>query len=279
MVDTDLAPETVPLSEADVEACLALSREADWNQTAQDWRHFLTQGSVFGRRERSGHLVATAALLPHGGEAGDAAWISMVLVTRAFRRRGLADGLMRRCLDAARERGLEPWLDATPDGALVYARLGFHETGLDLVRMRRPGATAAAGGAESGDLDDLEARDRATLRLERRDLLGALARRPGSRVVGRRGGAVALLREGDRARHLGPLYAADEEAAIALCAAVLAQEPGPLLLDVVAERAALAAWLGARGFAVERPFARMRLSATPFPPPPALMAVAGPEFG
>jgi GNAT superfamily N-acetyltransferase len=275
MVDTDLAPETATLSDADVEACLALSREADWNQTARDWRHFLTQGTVFGRRERSGRLVASAALLPYG----EAAWISMVLVTRAFRRRGLAEGLMRRCLEAARARGLEPWLDATPDGALVYARLGFHETGLDLVRMRRPGATAAAGCAESGDLDDLEARDRATLRLDRRDLLGALARRPGSRVVGRRGGAVALLREGDRASHLGPLYAADEEAAIALCAAVLALEPGPLLLDIVAGRAALAAWLGARGFAVERPFARMRLSATPFPPPPALMAVAGPEFG
>ena len=48
-------------------------------------------------------LVATAALLPYS--AGNA-WISMVLVTADFRRRGIATKLVDACLDAATRRGL-----------------------------------------------------------------------------------------------------------------------------------------------------------------------------
>ena len=111
---------------------LALSTEAQWNQNEADWRFFLGQGTVYGVRADGGRLVATAALLPYG--AGNA-WISMVLVTAKWRRRGLATRLVDACLDVAIKQRLTTWLDATPAGARVYGPLGFTPT-LQLRRLR-----------------------------------------------------------------------------------------------------------------------------------------------
>ncbi len=68
----------VTLGADDAREGLLLSTEAHWNQNEQDWRFFLTKGTVFGVRDGDGRLIATAALLPY---ASDNAWISMVLVT------------------------------------------------------------------------------------------------------------------------------------------------------------------------------------------------------
>ena len=73
-----------------------LSTEAHWNQNEADWRFFLSKGIVFGVRDGAGRLIATAALLPYS--SGNA-WISMVLVTESWRRRGLATRLVDACLD------------------------------------------------------------------------------------------------------------------------------------------------------------------------------------
>ena len=92
----------VELDVDDAQAGMALSTEAGWNQNEADWRFFLSQGVVFGMRDGA-RLVATAALLPYS--AGNA-WISMVLVTADFRRRGIATKLVDACLNAAARRGL-----------------------------------------------------------------------------------------------------------------------------------------------------------------------------
>src|SRR6202012_5671880 len=130
MAGTDETP-IVELGVADAKAGLALSTEAHWNQNEADWRFFLDQGIVFGVRHRA-ELVATAALLPYS--LGNA-WISMVLVTASWRRRGIATRLVDACLDAATKRGLTTWLDVTPAGANVYGPLGFTPT-LQLRRLR-----------------------------------------------------------------------------------------------------------------------------------------------
>src|SRR5436305_2372791 len=130
---TDLALEIEELSIADAPAGLALSDEAGWNQTLDDWRCFLGQGTVFGMRDAEDRVIATAALLP----APPVTWISMVLVSAKWRRRGLANALMTHCIETARARHLEPWLDATPAGAAVYRPIGFAEKGLNLARLRR----------------------------------------------------------------------------------------------------------------------------------------------
>ena len=75
-----------PLRESELEDAAALVREAGWNQNAADWRTFLALGNVHAVRSE-GRVIATAATLPHQGRF---AWISMVLVSAAYRRRGLA---------------------------------------------------------------------------------------------------------------------------------------------------------------------------------------------
>src|SRR3954454_21259892 len=110
---------------------LVLSTEAQWNQNEADWRFFLGQGTVFGIRDGD-RLIATAALLPY---SGGNAWISMVLVTESWRRRGLATKLVDACLERAAGQALTPWLDATPAGATVYGPLGFRPV-LELRRLR-----------------------------------------------------------------------------------------------------------------------------------------------
>src|SRR4051812_29690635 len=122
----------VRLGAEDAAGGLALSTEARWNQNEADWRFFLTRGTVYGVRDSDRRLVASAALLPYS--SGNA-WISMVLVTESWRRRGIATRLVDACLDTAHRMNLATWLDATPDGAKVYGPLGFTPT-LQLRRLR-----------------------------------------------------------------------------------------------------------------------------------------------
>src|ERR1039458_3360510 len=131
MADTDQVA-IVRLGPGDAPGGLALSTEAHWNQNEADWRFFLTNGTVFGVRDSDGQLIASAALLPYS--SGNA-WISMVLVTESWRRRGLATKLVDACLAAAASQGFTTWLDATPAGATVYGPLGFAPT-LQLRRLR-----------------------------------------------------------------------------------------------------------------------------------------------
>src|SRR4051794_16861315 len=209
----------VQLGSAAASEGLALSTEAHWNQNEADWRFFLTRGTVFGVRDGDGRLIATAALLPY---ADGNAWISMVLVTASWRRRGLATRLVDACLERAAAQGLTPWLDATPAGATVYGPLGFRPV-LELRRLRLAGpATAAAREPTSnGSIDELIARDRRAMGFERSALLRKFCGRPGSRVVSQ-DGALALVRDGRTARQIGPLYANDAAAAVMLVEAIAA---------------------------------------------------------
>lgn len=86
----------VALSPAHLSAALALSAEAGWNQTGDDWRLMIRHGRAIGLEAPGGRLVASALALPYGGRF---AWISMVLVTADWRRKGLASRLMRSCID------------------------------------------------------------------------------------------------------------------------------------------------------------------------------------
>ena len=267
-------PRVIRLGVEDAAAGLKLSTEAHWNQNEDDWRFFLSDGVVFGIRDGA-QLVATAALLPY---PGDNAWISMVLVTASHRRRGLATRLVDACLAMARERGLTSWLDATPDGAAVYGPLGFTPT-LQLRRLKLVKSASMSGQApSSATLDALRARDRRATGLDRTALLSAFAQRPGSRIVSANG-AIALVRDGRTARHIGPLFADDAAAALTLVDAIARSETGPLLLDAVASQAAFPEALTASGWSIERPFQRMRFGPATAVAEEMPFAVAGPEFG
>jgi GNAT superfamily N-acetyltransferase len=252
-----------------------LSTEAHWNQNEADWAFFLTKGIVFGTRERNGNLVATAALLPY---TETDAWISMVLVTESWRRRGLATRLVDTCLNTATKLGLTSWLDATPAGVGVYGPLGFTPT-IQLRRLKlanAPGTGAAPPPA--GKLDEFITCDICAMGIDRRALLQELSGRSGSRLFSN-GDAMALIRDGRTARHIGPLFADSPAYALALVRDIAANDTGPLLIDAVAAQTGFLDGLTASGWAIERPFQRMRFGPLTAQASELPFAVAGPEFG
>ncbi|MCA6117548.1 GNAT family N-acetyltransferase [Bradyrhizobium sp. WSM 1738] len=267
--------DVVELGVGDAQAALVLSTEAGWNQNEADWRFFLAQGIVFGVRDGE-RLVATAALLPYS--AGNA-WISMVLVTADFRRRGIATTLVDTCLNLAKRRGLTSWLDATPAGATVYGPLGFMPTlQLRRLRLEKPQGTKATQQPSAGSPDALATRDSRAMGFDRSTLLSEFAARPGSRIVsGDR--AMALVRDGRTARHIGPVLADRADQALKLVEAVVGSETAPWLIDAVFSQDEFLDGLVRAGWSIERPFQRMRFGPATASPAQLPFAVAGPEFG
>jgi len=277
MADTDhIAIDQ--LGPDDAAAGLVLSTEAHWNQNEADWRFFLTKGIVFGVRDNDRRLVGSAALLPYGPEN---AWISMVLVTASWRRRGLATRLVDTCLNVATKQGLTCWLDATPTGAGVYGPLGFTPT-LQLRRLRLENSTLpetdAAAVLPAGDLAQLTARDLGAMGFDRGTLLAEFAGRPGSRLLSS-DGTVTLVRAGRTADHIGPLFADRADLALAMVDAIVRSATGPLLIDAVSTQEEFLQGLVGSGWKIERPFQRMRFGRATAKPAELPFAVAGPEFG
>jgi GNAT superfamily N-acetyltransferase len=277
MADTDPIA-IVELGPDDALAGLELSAEAHWNQNEADWRFFLSQGSVFGVRDGDGHLIATAALLPY--TSGNA-WISMVLVTANWRRRGLATKLVDACLDAAAAQGLTTWLDATPAGATVYGPLGFAPT-LQLRRLRLENAMSTKVEAPPSlvpcGIERFTAQDRLAMGFDRGTLLMELSGRSGSRLLSSND-ALALVRDGRKARHIGPLFADRPDQALAMVNEIVWSETGPLLIDAVSEQDEFLKGLTNSGWRIERPFQRMRFGQPAAQLAKLPFAVAGPEFG
>jgi GNAT superfamily N-acetyltransferase len=282
-----------PLNDRDLGAALTLSAEAGWNQTAADWQIFLDLGSAVGVVGTDGHLIATAATLPH---ASRFAWISMVLVTAAQRRQGLARWLLRDCIERLTGRQLVPVLDATPAGRNVYSGLGFHDAwsmrrlvGLVGRAAQAPQAGPAAEGVTVRPLDPADwpqiiAYDAAIFGADRGALLRRLAGRlPQAVLIAERQGRLAgflLGRDGRVMNQLGPLVAESDQVARALLARACAAVALPLAVDVPDRHAGLGGWLLTLGFTAERPLTRMVYgTSAAFDDPTRLFAIAGPEFG
>ena len=264
-----------PLGAGDLDACMALSIEAGWNQTADDWRHFIREGRSFGNRAPDGRLVASAAALPYDGPFG---FVSMVLVTADWRRRGLATRLVDRCVEELQARGLVPVLDATAAGAEVYRKQGFvGQFGFDRWQGMLPVAKAAAEAAPGADR--IRALDAEAAGAGRARLMDDFLGRDGTIAVGD-GNGFALARAGRRAIQAGPVVAADETVALGLIDRLFAALTGFVFIDVPQAWRRIGDWLKARGFEIQRSFTRMALGrAEPFGLPARQFAVAGPEFG
>lgn len=269
---------SVILGPDDVPEGLALSDAAGWNQTADDWRLFITQGRVFGLRDGdAGPLVATAAALPYEGGIG---WVSMVLVNPAWQHRGLATALMARCVAHLRSLGATPVLDATPAGQQAYLRIGF-EDGFALARWEGTVTASEPHSAAPADAVTVSTLDARANGCGRGFLLADFLRRSGTRVglsPARTGFVIA--REGRRATQIGPLVADDESSALSLLQAAVARLNGRVFLDVPERWAALRAWLEQAGFVRQRSFVRMSLGPAPIASVnDRLFVLAGPEFG
>jgi GNAT superfamily N-acetyltransferase len=268
--------QTVTLDSGDVDAGMALSSEAGWNQVGADWRLFIETGRAIGVRDAGGRLVGSAATLPYDGPFG---FVGMVLVTETWRRRGVATRLVAECMLHLKGIGLIPALDATAAGEEVYRRQGF----LPQFRFDRWEGTSpgrATTGADGADAARLAALDAGAFGAARPRLIEDFLAREGTRVFAEGGEAFAMVRRGRRAMQAGPVVAADENAALRLIERLCSAVGGALFIDVPRRWRQIGGWLERQGFGIQRSFARMALGrAEPFGDPARLFAVAGPEFG
>lgn len=285
-----------PLVAADAAAAHSLVADAGWNQIEADWLLMIENGDAIGLfagsgREK-GELAATALMLPYGGQF---AWISMVLVHKTWRRRGLATYLLKHCIETLRNRGVTPVLDATDAGREVYSPLGFR----DLFRIERLESDGRDGGLlsaqtpagisirglEPGDLGRVIEWDVACFGADRGPVLQSLRQRAPQQalVATRQDGQVAgfvLSRDGRLAQQIGPIIADDADTARALATAALKQTNGPVFVDAARHQEAFVDWLRGIGFQYQRGFTRMAFDRTrPFENPAKTFAIAGPELG
>jgi GNAT superfamily N-acetyltransferase len=247
---------------------LLLSQEAGWNQTADDWAVFFAHGTVLGIAHGD-RLVATSAVLPYGA---DFAWLSMVLVTADWRRRGLATRLASACVSLLRDSGKAALLDAAPDATQIYAKLGFNP----LCRMERweGQGSGVAIGSESVDL----IQDHSAFGADRKFLLDDFLARSDT-LAFRALHGFALLRRGAVAWQVGPLIADSAEGAALLMASTRAAS-GRIYVDVLEAGNGLIPILNSLGYRPQRQFTRMALGLSRLPGDPSrLLAAAGPEFG
>jgi len=268
----------VELREADIAGAVALSEEAGWNQVAADWAMMIRLGRAFAVPDADGRPVATGLALPYPPDFG---WISMVLVHIPFRRRGLGTRILDRCIAELRDRGLVPFLDATPDGRPLYERLGFRPVeGLTRWLGEGIGARHEGAGAWHRDMASVEL-DRAAFGADRSAVLDDVAGRAGALRLGEPAGEGFLLtRNGRTATHIGPIVARRPALAAELLETALGELAGPVLIDVPDRELELAALLGARGFTRQRVLTRMALGrSTSFGTPTLVRALAGPELG
>ena len=283
-------PDGVSLREMtpdDVPAGLALCRASGWNQVARDWQRFLTaQPGGAAVAVRNGLVVGSVATLSYETAF---TWISMVLVDPAERGQGIGTLLLERGL-ALVAPGMTPRLDATPAGEAVYRPLGFvGERTLARWRLddrRHPHARHhAVRPYEDRDRAAILALDAPAFGARRGSHLDWLASgAPGYAWVHERGGAIdgfLLGRHGHHRDQLGPLVAGEAAAARALVSSCLAANPArAFCLDAPDAQPEWRAWLAHAGFAIERPFLRMRRGPlADAGQPDCLFAIAGPEFG
>jgi ribosomal protein S18 acetylase RimI-like enzyme len=244
---------------------------------------------------------------------GSVAWIALVLVDLAARRRGVGTALMQHALAYLERQGVRSVrLDATPLGQPVYEKLGFlPQFALARYEGIMPGGTTTpirfpegdkshspgfftlggertlGGGGErtlGGDWEDVLRLDRAVTATDRRKLLTRLfTDTPDALAVYRHGDTVCgfvTSRPGANAIQVGPCLATAREAGEALLAhARWRYASQRVYIDVPAENRPAVRAVADLGLTVQRPLLRMCRGEPVQEHVEELWASAGPEKG
>ncbi|MBK1624119.1 GNAT family N-acetyltransferase [Afifella marina] len=247
---TDILLE--PFSDAHLEAGFRLSQAENWPHRTEDWAMVaaVSQGFV---ATKGGRVVGTAFTTPFGP---DLATIDMIIVDRAVRGQGLGRRLMEAVIETSGSRNLR--LVATEDGLPLYKKLGFEERG---GIVQHQGAVPSLRRSEilpvdvevarDGDLDAIIDLDRAAYGGDRRALVGQLFAAGAEAVVLREKGWVTgfgICRPFGRGRVIGPVVAANAEAAKRLILSLIERHPGEFLRIDTRRDTGLSPWIIELGF-------------------------------
>lgn len=261
----------------DIPSVLRLCSLAGWNQTPADIRRLLTlePDGCFAVCE-AGSVVGTTTTTTYGTAL---AWIGMVLVDPAFRRRGIASHLMTTAIEYLRRQVVATIkLDATPAGQGVYEKLGFVEES----RLERWAGEATCGmgdTASTGSWADIAKADFDAFGTDRGALLRSiLADSPWPMAVD--GIGYAMSRPGSRASYVGPVIAVDIAQARRLLAAALSPLRDTAFIDVNLAYPRAVELVKELGFTKQRDLVRMRLGEdATIGLSRRVFAIAGPEVG
>ncbi|MCI0556823.1 MAG: GNAT family N-acetyltransferase [Anaerolineae bacterium] len=272
------------MNSEDIPAAVRLKDAAGWNQTAADWKRFLSaspEGCFVAECE--GRVVGTSATIVYEGRF---AWIGMVVIDPQHRGQGMGTALLEhaiRYLDSQSVPCMK--LDATPEGKPLYKKFGFvSEYDIERWMLKRQPNENVAGKApvEIGEVLRL---DREVFGADRGGLLNSLNEtRPDFTLVVRQETKVAgytFGRSGSRADQLGPWIACNEEVAAKLLEEFLRRSGRELVfVDCVQSHPWALPLVKARGFEFLRPLTRMfRGTNKHIGRPDLLCAILGPEFG
>jgi GNAT superfamily N-acetyltransferase len=248
---------------SDIPVGMSLKEKAGWNQLEADWRRLLDlQPDGCFLAESDGVPVGTVTTC----RFGSVAWIAMMLVDEAHRRRGIGRALMTRALEELDSRGVRSVrLDATPRGRPMYESLGFvEEATLNRFRGILPPADGTPGLPEVRPIEELDgviALDREVTVTDRGRLLRRLAaeHRGSLRVIETRDGIEGFLmaRPGSTARQIGPCIAGGRAGLLLLADARSRYAGQAVLLDIPASNVSAAGLVGSWGLRAERQLVRM----------------------
>lgn len=265
-----------------LEDAVALSRQAGWPHRLEDWQMALALSRGIVAIEDGRRVVGTVLVTFYGD---DCATINMVIVDEAMRGRGLGRKLMDASLKIAGERQLR--LVATKDGLPLYQKLGFRQTGLNILQHQGivPAIAAPEGvePAKAADLDTIVALDRAAFGAERKGLLEYIAE-VGRFAVIRRAGQLqgfAAFRAFGRGDVIGPVVAGNAGDACALISFFIASRPGAFLRVDTTDDTAIAPWLSSHGLVYVGGGIAMRTAGSDVttPPEPKTFALANQALG
>lgn len=287
---SETAPQIRVMTPADIPAGLRLCAQAGWNQTRADWERLLKwePEGCFAAGAEDGEAIATVTTTVYGDRL---AWVGMMLVDLAHRRRGLGRALLAHAVDWLENvRGVQTvGLDATPLGKTLYDGMGF----VDQYTLKRYQGTAPDVESPSGihplrekDLTDLAGLDVVAFGADRLRVIESLMADPAVRCQAARTAdgdlqGYACSRPGARAWYVGPLVAVDAPTADSLLRAALAPLAGEgVFVDAPDDNTGAVRLVERLGFQAVRPFIRMTRGAAMLPADRSrCFAIAGPEIG
>lgn len=238
------------LDGADLVNATGLSAALGWPYRLEDWAFAHALGEGLGLR-LGDRLIGTGMRWTYGTAF---ATVGMIIVDAEFRGKGLGARLVDGLLDSVGERSVI--LNATTEGLELYRRRGFTSVGLTCQHQGIAKPTPAPDDAycieppRDADWPAMIALDEAGAGMPRSHLLQALAHGGTARVLRGKNGAVegyAVCREFGRGHVIGPVIAANTQAATALIGQAMVALAGQFVRINAPAQSGLGKWLEDHG--------------------------------
>lgn len=275
------------LAKMHIPGAMQLSTTERWNQSAADWQKLI---EAFPDRclvaLYQNTVVGTVTVTDYGGRV---AWIGMMLVSREFRKMGIAKRLLQSILKKLTDVPSIK-LEATAAGLPIYKKLGFIEE-LTVNRMVTSKIidhridTNRKGHAKQSTKNDIRRAfelDRNIFGADRSQIVDLFIKNQAWHLESN--GEISgflLTRPGIDYLQLGPLSAkTPEDARILISEALVQNFENPMVVDILTDKNSLKEFLVSLGFETQRSFKRMYLKNNSFSGTLRhQFLIAGPELG